>query len=109
MSFMRALLFLSLFSVLLPAAAQQPAAVASEGAPASAAAKPEVPEWRKTDGYRFPAVAKTVEDMQNLAYAMQLREFCANVRIPDDFVRERLNRFSAMTGREEDCRTLLDY
>ncbi|MCV2218929.1 hypothetical protein NX068_15870 [Thauera sp. Sel9] len=108
MSFMRALLFLSLFSVLLPAAAQQPATTAG-GMPEPAAAKPEVPEWRKTDGYRFPAVAKTVEDMQNLAYAMQLREFCANARIPDDFVRERLNRFSAMTGREEDCRTLLDY
>ncbi|WP_415246988.1 hypothetical protein [Thauera sp.] len=106
---MRALLFLSLFSVLLPAAAQQPASMGSSMPEPAAVAKPEAPEWRKTDGYRFPAVAKTVEDMQNLAYAMQLREFCANARIPDDFVRERLNRFSAMTGREEDCRTLLDY
>lgn len=106
---MRALLFLSLFSVLLPAAAQQPASMGSGMPEPAAVAKPEAPEWRKTDGYRFPAVAKTVEDMQNLAYAMQLREFCANARIPDDFVRERLNRFSAMTGREEDCRTLLDY
>lgn len=107
---MRALLFLSLFSVLLPVAAQQPAAVAGDRSPAPAnAAKAEPPEWRSTEGYRFPAVAKVVEDMQNLAYAMQLREFCANARVPDGFVRGRLDRFSAMTGREESCQTLLDY
>lgn len=47
--------------------------------------------------------------MQNLAYAMQLRDYCANSRVSDDFVRERLNRFSAMTGREESCQTLLEY
>ncbi len=71
--------------------------------------KKDADDWRDTRGYRFPAIAKTVEDMQYLAYAMQLREYCANRRVPDDFVRERLKRFSAMTGREENCRTLLDY
>ncbi|MCM8567000.1 hypothetical protein [Thauera linaloolentis] len=107
---MRALLFMSLFFVLLPAAAQQPAAASGDGVQKPGAeVKPEPPEWRKTEGYRFPAVAKTVEDMQNLAYAMQLREFCANPRVADDFVRERLDRFGAMTGREESCQTLLDY
>lgn len=65
--------------------------------------------WRDTTGYRFPAIAKTVADMQNLAYAMTLRDYCADVRVPDDFVRERLARFSRMTGRDESCQTLLDY
>ncbi len=71
--------------------------------------KKDADDWRDTRGYRFPAIAKTVEDLQYLAYAMQLREYCANRRVSDDFVRERLKRFSAMTGREESCRTLLDY
>ena len=47
--------------------------------------------------------------MQNLAHAMQLREFCANTRVPDDFVRERLDRFGAITGRVESCSSLFDY
>lgn len=66
-------------------------------------------DFRDTSRYTFPAVAQTTFDMQLLAYAMQLREYCANRRISDEFVRDRLLRFSAMTGREEDCTSLLDY
>jgi len=108
MSFVRALIFALLALVLLPAAAQQPAPAVAAASEASAKA-PARPAWRSTVGYPFPAVATTVAAMQNLAYAMQLRDYCANSRVPDDFVRERLNRFSAMTGREESCQTLLEY
>lgn len=67
------------------------------------------PVWRSTAGYPFPALADTVARMQHVAQAMQLRDYCANRRLPDAFVRERLQRFSRLTGREEDCQTLLDY
>lgn len=74
---------------------------------ATAPSKP--PEWRDTSTYPFPSIAYTLERMQFLAYAQQLREYCANRHIPDTFVKERLHRFSAMTGREETCKSLLDY
>ena len=108
MSIARALPMLVLTLGLQSVHAQQPAARAA--APGAAPETPVArPEWRNTDAYRFPALATTVADMQNLAHAMQLREFCANARVPDDFVRERLDRFGAMTGRTETCATLLDY
>ena len=108
MSIARALPMLVLILVLQPAQAQQPAAPAttSEAASEQPATRPE---WRNIDAYSFPALATTVADMQNLAHAMQLREFCANARVPDDFVRERLDRFGAITGRVESCSSLLDY
>jgi hypothetical protein len=65
--------------------------------------------WRDTSGYPFPALADTVAAAQNMVQAMILRDYCANKKISDDFVRERLNRFSRITGREEDCQSLLDY
>ncbi|MDX9886234.1 hypothetical protein [Thauera sp.] len=87
---------------LMPAAAlaQQPQAVASA---------PDVPEWRRTDAYVFRAIGDVTRRMQFVAQAMQLRDYCADRSVSDDFVRERLQRFSAMTGREESCTTLLDY
>lgn len=98
----------------LTAAAQQKApAPAQPGAAKPGAAKPlppkAVPEWRRTDTYRFPAMADTVRRMQHGAQAMQLREYCADRRVPDDFVRERLQRFGRITGREESCASLNDY
>lgn len=88
--------------------AQDPAAPAPAGA-ADAAEPAATSDFRDTSRYAFPAVAQTTFEMQRLAYAMQLREYCANRRVPDDFVRERLTRFSEMTGREETCNTLADY
>lgn len=109
MSIARALPMLVLTLALQSVQAQQPLAPPA-AAPATAPQTPAArPEWRDTDAYPFPALATTVADMQNLAHAMQLREFCANARVPDDFVRERLDRFGAMTGRTETCATLLDY
>ncbi|MBS0543890.1 MAG: hypothetical protein JSR40_09180 [Proteobacteria bacterium] len=89
-------------------AARSPATKGSK-AGALPAKPPARPEWRDTTGYRFPAVGKTVADMQNAAHAMRLREYCADARVKDEFVRERLERFSAITGRKETCRSLLDY
>ncbi|MDR2881248.1 MAG: hypothetical protein LBV29_05050 [Azoarcus sp.] len=65
--------------------------------------------WRDTSGYPFPALADTVAAAQNMVYAMILRDYCANRKLSDEFVRGRLNRFSRITGREEDCQSLLDY
>ena len=108
MSIARALPMLVLTLALHPAQAQQPAAPVT--APATGLEKPAArPEWRNIDAYRLPALATTVADLQNLAHAMQLREFCADARVPDDFVRERLDRFGAITGRVESCASLLDY
>ena len=47
--------------------------------------------------------------MQNLAYAMQLRDYCADDRVPDEFVKAQLAHFSRITGRNETCKTLLAY
>ena len=66
-------------------------------------------DWRDVGAYPFPAISRTVRDMQNLAYAMQLRDYCADDRVPDAFVLDRLARFSVLTGRQETCRTLLEY
>ncbi|PKO80465.1 MAG: hypothetical protein CVU19_12290 [Betaproteobacteria bacterium HGW-Betaproteobacteria-13] len=88
-----------------------------QGVPAPASAPASAPaadaaldkDWRSTEGYTFPALAKTVADMQNLAHAMHLRDYCSDLRVSDEFVRERLARFSQLTGRQETCRSLLDY
>lgn len=91
------------------APAGAPAEGSAAGAPATPPARKPVPPWRDTSNYVFPAIAKTVADMQNLAYAMTLRDYCADRRVPDEFVQDRLKRFSALTGREETCRSLMDY
>lgn len=88
-----------------PVSAQKAPAAPARAAPAS----PSPPEWRRTDGDRFPALADSVRRLQYVAQAMQLREYCADRRVPDDFVRERLQRFGSMTGREETCTSLKDY
>jgi hypothetical protein len=89
---------------LMPLAALAQAAKTPAVAPA-----PAVPEWRRTDAYVFGSIGDVTRRMQFVAQAMQLRDWCADRRVPDDFVRERLQRFGRMTGREESCTTLLDY
>ncbi|MDR1462996.1 MAG: hypothetical protein LBI68_07670 [Azoarcus sp.] len=110
------LAFLPLLAVGLsfaPASAQE-MPPGQDGA-AQALAEPDRPaeasedDKRDTSGYGFPALAVTVAAAQNMAYAMILRDYCANARLPGKFVRERLALFSRMTGREESCRSLLDY
>jgi hypothetical protein len=99
------------------AAAAPAGTQAGEATPAPAAnpaATPPAPpppaaNWRDTKGYLYPAIATTVAAAQNMAYAMQLRDYCANPKVPDDFVRARLDRFARITGREETCQSLLDY
>lgn len=111
---MRFSAFLCSFCLMFPVVASAqgvpaPATAAAAGAENDQAGKNAEDDWRNTDGYRFPAIAKTVADMQNLAYAMTLRDYCSDRKVPDAFVRERLARFSQISGREETCRTLLDY
>jgi hypothetical protein len=97
-----------------PAPAEAAAAAATgEGAGAQAEAGESAAEgeraWRDTSAYTFGALAATALRPELVAKAMQLRDYCADQRVDDAFVRERLQRFSALSGREEDCRTLLDY
>ena len=93
---------------LMPLAALAQQARAPAAAPARASA-PAVPEWRRTDVYVFRAIGDVTRRMQFVPQAMQLRDWCADRSVPDDFVRARLQRFGRMTGREETCTTLLDY
>ncbi|MDR2208718.1 MAG: hypothetical protein LBE22_07100 [Azoarcus sp.] len=86
-------------------ATESDAASTTEPAPDASSGK----GWRDTSGYPFPALADTVAGTQNMVHAMILREYCSNEKLPDDFVRNRLARFSRITGREEDCQSLLDY
>jgi hypothetical protein len=109
MSPSRALLVLALC---LPAHASAQAPQSNPAAAAAgeiAAPGPDDRSFRDTSGYRFPALSRTLRDMQNLAYAVQLRDYCADERVSDEFVKAQLARFSAITGRPETCRTLLDY
>ena len=88
-------------------------AAAQEAAAAPEETEQSVPSsgegGRDLAGYRFPALAATAAAAQNMAHAMILRDYCANAGLPAEFVRERLARFSRVTGREETCRSLLDY
>jgi len=87
-------------------------AAAGDGLGADAAGQAATADdraWRDTAAYPFGAWADTTLRLELVAKAMQLRDYCANRRVPDDFVRERLRRFSALSGRQEDCRSLLDY
>lgn len=99
-----------LLAVTLPAFGQE--AAVEEPVPALGAEQLEAVEdddFRDIRGYRFPALSRTVRDMQYLAIAMQLRDYCSDNRVPDEFVRDRLARFSLMSGREETCRSLNEY
>jgi hypothetical protein len=65
--------------------------------------------FRDISGYRVGSVAQTARRLQNVATAMQLRDYCADPRVADEFVRIQLARFSLITGRSESCATLLEY
>ena len=65
--------------------------------------------FRDLTGYPFPAVSTTLRSMQLVSYAMVLRDYCADASVTDTFLRERLAWFSERTGRNESCRTLLNY
>lgn len=99
--------FALLFSAALPAQT----APAQADVPSASAAETPKPDrsFRDTTGYRYPALSRTQRDLQNLAYALQLRDYCADDRVPDEFVKAQLASFSRITGRVETCRTLLAY
>src|SRR5690554_1250437 len=89
------------------------APVAGAQTPEPPPADEPLPDARKAGDkpyrYPMPAIAQTVREVQHATQAMLLREYCADEKIPDEFVNERLAVFSRQTGRPEDCRTLLEY
>lgn len=97
------LLAITALDVSLPVMAQAP------GAPSGAATPDGDRRFRDITGYRFPPLINTVSAMQNVAYAIQLRDYCSDARVPDEFVRAQLARFSRITGRQETCQTLRAY
>ncbi|MEI2421143.1 hypothetical protein V6O07_12790 [Arthrospira platensis SPKY2] len=101
-------MFVLVFGLTPAASAQETDGELAEGA-AAAIGEAGDRRFRDTAGYPFGAPASTVRAMQHLATAMQLRAYCADPNVPDAFVRLQLQRFSEMTGREESCRSLLDY
>lgn len=84
-----------------PGLAQEAGPIASETSARQAGDEP----YR----YALPARADTQRHLQYLAQAIQLREYCADQSIEDAFVDRQLAAFSRITGREENCRTLLEY
>lgn len=83
-------------------------AIPAAGADKPPAASPKK-DGRNISGYPFPALADTVAAAQNMTQAMMLRDYCTDKKLSDEFVRERLVLFGRITGREEDCQSLLDY
>ncbi|THF65951.1 hypothetical protein E6C76_07855 [Pseudothauera nasutitermitis] len=75
----------------------------------AAPAEEEDEDWRDTSEYRFLSLGDASLRLEMVAMAMQVRDYCANRRVPDDFVRDRLARLSVLSGRTENCRSLLDY
>lgn len=83
-----------------PVSAQQP--------PQSGADLPVA--FRDTRNYTFTTSFNQLRrNLEVMALAMQLREFCTNREVPDAFVRDRLSRLSQLSGRGETCRSLADY
>ena len=105
----RGVLFAAVVGLMPVAALAQQAQRPAAAAAAARAPGPAVPEWRRTDAYVFRAIGDVTRRMQFVPQAMQLRDWCADRSVPDDFVRARLQRFGRMPGREETCTTLLDY
>jgi len=97
-----------LLAALLLATGPVPAQT-SDPAPASGAPSDARRAGDRPYRYPMPAIAHTVREVQYSTQAMLLMEYCADTRIPDAFVNERLAEFSRQTGRREDCRTLLEY
>lgn len=104
----RVLLFLLMLPVAHSTGAQQDSVPLVEDA-AGVGRTVDDRDFRDTSAYIFPALSRTVRDMQHLAYALQLRDYCADDRVSDEFVRVQLARFSLLTGREETCGSLKDY
>ncbi|WP_142805007.1 hypothetical protein [Tepidiphilus sp. J10] len=76
-------------------------------------AAPEVRQTLPTPPLRegpdpgFAGIWATSIDLQTLALMLQLRDWCLNRSIPDEVLERQLGRLGALTGREEDCRTVL--
>lgn len=103
-------LFASLILLLPAALSAQPVPARVDAPPPAATGEVKADRsFRDTTGYRHPALSRTQRDLQNFAYALQLRDYCADDRVSDDFVKAQLARFSRITGRKETCRTLLAY
>ncbi|MDR1854447.1 MAG: hypothetical protein LBR05_06020 [Azoarcus sp.] len=100
---------LSLLLFASPLAAQQTDEVPAPAPKPTPQATTDKPAWRDNSRYMFMAVAMTVAAAQNMATAINLREYCANEKISNEFVRARLASFSKITGREETCASLMDY
>lgn len=98
-----ALLCLLHLSLATPVLAQAPSRAPDDAGTAQA------PLVRNLDGYQFPPLAQTTARMQNIAHAMRLRDYCADRRVSDAFIMVQLARFSLITGRPENCASLLDY
>ncbi|MFC4486149.1 hypothetical protein [Tepidiphilus baoligensis] len=65
------------------------------------------PPLREGPDPGFAGIWATSIDLQTLALMLQLRDWCLNRSIPDEVLERQLGRLGALTGREEDCRTVL--
>jgi hypothetical protein len=84
--------------------------------PVMAQENPEMmdPEARaKAMGRDFSAQpappARVTHESALTTQAIQLLDFCNNPAVASDFVATRLEQFSKISGRQEDCTSLRDY
>jgi hypothetical protein len=65
------------------------------------------PPLREGPDPGFAGIWATSIDLQTLALMLQLRDGCLNRSIPDEALQRQLERLGTLTGREENCRTVL--
>ncbi|MBI5780989.1 MAG: hypothetical protein HZA65_04900 [Rhodocyclales bacterium] len=65
------------------------------------------PPLREGPDPGFAGIWATSIDLQTLSLMLQLRDWCLNRSIPDEVLERQLGGLAALTGRKEDCQTVL--
>ena len=98
--------------VLVLSLAGWPLDVVAQGtgaAPMDAAAQAEAQRLKRVFGLRPAPPAVLVRESSLAVQAWQLRDYCADPRLDNAFVAAQLEKFSKISGRTEDCASILQY
>lgn len=74
-----------------------------------AAALAEAQRLGRVFGQRPSPPAVLVRESALAVQAWQLRDYCADPRIDNAFVAKQLEKFSKISGRNEDCNSIQQY
>ena len=98
--------------VVLMVAAGWSSAVPAQGAAPpgmDAAAQAEAQRLGRVFGQRPAPPAVLVRESSLAVQAWQLRDYCADPRLDNAFVAAQLEKFSKISGRNEDCNSIQQY